>query len=342
MILKKIFTKESGLLIGLILSVVVFYFDYITGPYLGLSMFYIGSVFFATWRQGVVSGIIISVASAVFWLIADLIAEPHYPSLVYAYWNSGVRLSIFLIVAYSVWRIEAAKKMRRDFINFVVHDLRNPLSSMLLLTENLRRTCPVNNETKQCIDDIVNSGKQLSLLIDSMLDLSRLEDKSSVIKLSDVGIKDLMDKVKSHISIIAQDAGIKIATDITLDITKIYTNSDLIIRILINLVTNAIKASPTGATVTIRFKGVGRNMAAFSVIDQGQGIPKDVSKEIFNQFVSTRLNNFGMDRGFGLGLKFCKVAVENLKGRITVKSEMGKGSEFTFKLPTKKLGLGRC
>ena len=334
---KNFLVENAGLFLGLILAGVVFYFDYITVAYLGLSLFYIGVVAFSTWKGGLRPGLIVAFTSAVCWLAADLASGINYPSIFFPLWNAGIRLFIFVIIAYFIWKIETAKKIRKDFFNFVVHDLRNPLSAILLVAENMKNdpAYAVEDGFKAQVDAIVLSGKQMTALIEAILDLSRLESKMVALKFSDVDIKGLVQSAQRQVAVFADTEKINLQVQIEPGVSNITTDPGIIFRVLINLLVNAIKVSPRAGAVTVRVKAADKGSLAFSVIDQGPGIPGDMVAILFKQFVSTKANESGVRRGFGLGLNFCKLAVEKLGGRIYLSENQENGAVFTFILPLK-------
>ncbi|MFH1063122.1 MAG: HAMP domain-containing sensor histidine kinase [Candidatus Omnitrophota bacterium] len=333
--------RNAGLLQGLLLTAVIFYLDYITGPYLGLALFYIGAVAFTTWISGLGSGMVIAFVSAGCWLTADLVDGISYPNLFFPLWNAGIRLFIFALIAYFIWKVETAKKMRQDFLNFIIHDLRNPLFSILLITENMRKHSAyvADDDLKQQVRDTVLLAKQMTSLVEAILDLSALENKAVLLKFSEIEVKSLIQAAQQQVAVFADQAKIISQTQINPGISTINTDYNMVLRILVNLLVNAIKASPPAGIVTVRVEMVGTDKLAFSVIDQGVGIPKYIANVIFNQFITTKARELGMRRGFGLGLTFCKLAVEKLGGRITVLNQEEKGAMFTFTLGLKPKSL---
>lgn len=331
---KKFLLTNGGFLLSLFLTMVVFYLDYLTGPYLGLSLFYIGVVSLATWSGGLGRGLIIAFVSAGCWLIADLIGGLNYPSILFEFWNAGIRLFIFALIAYFIWKVETDKKMRKDFFNFVVHDLRNPLFSVLLIGENIRKhpAYTANPDLQEKVEDILLMAKRMTSLVELILDLSAFENKTVVIQYSSFEVKNLVQAAVQQVSAFAMKSEIIIKTRISSEIPTIYTDYHLVYRVLVNLLVNAINASPQSGTVTVCVEMVGKDNLDFSVIDQGAGIMPHIADRIFNQFVTTNPNNLGMRRGFGLGLTFCKMAVEKLGGRIFVSNKQEKGAKFSFVL----------
>lgn len=225
----KFLVKNAGLFLGLILTAIIFYFDYITGPYLGLSLFYIGAVSFSTWTGGLGNGLIIAFISAGCWLSADLISGANYPSILFPFWNAGIRLFIFVIIAYFIWKIEVAKKMRKDFFNFVIHDLRNPLFSILLVADNMRKhsVYAVDDAFKEKVEDTVFLAKQMASFVDVILDLTRLENKAVILKFSDIDVKGLTQTAQRQVAVFADKAEISLETQIGTGMPNIKTDYNM-------------------------------------------------------------------------------------------------------------------
>ncbi|MBU1043581.1 MAG: HAMP domain-containing histidine kinase [Candidatus Omnitrophica bacterium] len=331
-ILKSFLFFNNGFLQSLLLTMVIFYLDYITGAYLGLALLYVGAVVFSTWSGGLSNGMIIAFISAACWLTADLMGGLRYPSILFPLWNAGIRLFIFGLIAYFIWKVETAKKLRKEFLNFVVHDLRNPLFSVVLIGENMRKhpVYAADPDLKEQVEDTLLITKQMTSLVESILDLSALENKAVIIQYSDFEVKNLVQAAVQQVSVFAAKSKIILKTQIAPEISTINTDYNMVSRVLVNLLVNAIKASPQAGTVTVCVEMAGKDNLVFSVADQGAGIPPRIANIIFNQFVTTRARGVGMCRGFGLGLTFCKLAVEKLGGRIYVSTRQEKGAKFSF------------
>jgi two-component system, NtrC family, sensor histidine kinase KinB len=132
---------------------------------------------------------------------------------------------------------------------------------------------------------------------------------------------------------LAQDAGQVLTFDVTRDFPMLYVDSDMIIRVLINLMENAVKYTPEGGAIHLKATS-DENNAYFTISDSGPGIPPDKKASIFDKF--SRVKYQDAPKGVGLGLAFCRLAVEAHGGDIHVESEEGKGSDFIVRLPLVK------
>jgi signal transduction histidine kinase len=167
-------------------------------------------------------------------------------------------------------------------------------------------------------------------LTNSLLDMSRLESGRPVVNLFPTSPILLGKDSAEAVSPIATSKKQQINISIPSDIPMVKIDVDMIRRVLINLLENAVKYSPPEGEITL-----GADLETENVIiwvqDSGPGIPAEEKEHIFDKF--TRLNPKGSQKGFGLGLAYCRLAIEGHGGRIWVDSELGKGSRFSFTLP---------
>lgn len=235
-------------------------------------------------------------------------------------------------------KLTELEQMKTNLIQMIVHDLKNPLMGImgyidiLLEDENLYSPYQIN-----AIKMIYISSKDLMRMILNLLDISRMEEQRVTLKLDEVNLKDLINKnifeVKSMI--VRENKTIKLELPDKLPIIK--ADRDLIYRVIANLLNNAIKYSPPGGNITIGiYHGDTGNWLTVYIADEGQGISKDYQNRIFEKFyqieAKTRnIENFRTSRG--LGLTFCKLAVDAHGGRIWVESDVGRGSKFCFNIP---------
>ncbi len=230
----------------------------------------------------------------------------------------------------------ALEQMREDLTNMVIHDLRNPLGSImgslqLIHTAYVERdqTLPIGKLLRIAI----KSGQKLYRLIDSLLDLSRLEAGETVLNKSYLHPDALMQEAVEQIQPLALSKEQIVKVHVAPDLPAVCADHDMILRVLTNLLDNAVKFAQRHGHITLSVAQAGDEML-FTVSDDGIGIPPERRQHIFDRFV--RLENEGV-KGVGLGLAFCKLAVEAHGGRIWVESEIGQGSHFKFTLP-----LGRA
>jgi NtrC-family two-component system sensor histidine kinase KinB len=320
---------------GLALSVLLSLFDYLTGPEISFSIFYLIPISMIAWLAGRRCGIVMSATSAALWLIADLSAGRSYSHLAIPYWNAAVRLGFFLIVTFAVSALRNAQERREELAQFIVHDLRAPLSNVMTGLQALQEIGgEAQDETQQnLIEMCLVSCNRMLTLINSLLDLAQLESGRMALAQSDVVAKELVSASLQQVTVWAGRNRVTLASHLDPEAGRVYVDPMMTVRILVNLLSNAIKFSKPGSVVTVRVEPAGANKIAFSVIDQGQGIPQAWAGKVFDKFVQVETRKAARSVGSGLGLTFCRLAVEAQGGRIWLKSEEGKGTTVTFTLP---------
>lgn len=308
--------------------------DYLTGPEIFVPIFYLIPVSLAAWFGGGWAGVGISVASALTGLNLDLVLRSYsHPAI--PYWNALVRLGFFLIATYTLTNLQAARRLREELQYFIVHDLGVPLGGIILALGTLQREIQEKNPSQQwLVKNAMASSQWMSTLINSLLDLARLENRQMPLQITEVKVKELMGLSLEQVALRAEQNQITLASELSVNTETIYVDHELTVRILVNLLGNAIKFSPAGSIVTIRVAPVETDMLAFSITDQGPGISEKWVGKVFDKFVQVQARRAGAPVGSGLGLTFCQLAVNVQGGHISLESSPGHGTTVTFTLPT--------
>jgi signal transduction histidine kinase len=241
-----------------------------------------------------------------------------------------------------VTREREINKMKDDFVSLVSHELRTPLAAMKGATDNLLDGLvgSLNSAQDRCLAVIKRNIERLNRMISDLLDISRIEaGKIQLIK-QKTDIISLVSEVLALLKDPAKEKNINLLTSYVPDMPVIDADPDKIIQVLINLVGNALKFTPSGGQVTI---GVGKvvDYLQISVVDTGSGIPSQDLNKVFDKFYQvTRTDDAAKVKGTGLGLPISKGIVEKHGGKIWAQSELGKGSNFSFTLPLKSDAKG--
>lgn len=227
---------------------------------------------------------------------------------------------------------EKLQQLKQDFFHMITHDMRTPLSSLVLAIDSLASgiVCELPDEAMPTLNSAERSINMLMNLITDLLDLETAESQGIKLQMEEFDIRDMLDEVADVVEAMADRAGIEIKIECSAD--KVYGDRIRILRVITNLVTNAIKFSPPDSTITIVAKPEGHKID-FEVIDEGRGVPKEQRKKIFDRFHQVEKDDSRKKKGSGLGLSIAKVFVEAHGGRIGVESETGKGSKFWFWIP---------
>ncbi len=230
--------------------------------------------------------------------------------------------------------LRKATQAKSEFLAHMSHELRTPLNVIIGFSELMLDKVPgeVNEEQKQCLNDILSSGRHLLNLINDILDLSKIEAGKMELKVGNFSLPNVIESLRGiMVSIIApRQQSLEVYVEEALPLVN--GDKSKVRQVLLNLLSNATKFTPDGGK--LRIEAVKENgWCRVSVIDNGIGIKKEDQERIFEPFC--RLDNplVREREGTGLGLALVKEIVEKYGGRIWVESEYGKGSRFTFTLP---------
>jgi signal transduction histidine kinase/CheY-like chemotaxis protein/CHASE3 domain sensor protein len=237
--------------------------------------------------------------------------------------------------------LAVSTRYKSEFLANMSHELRTPLNSILLLS----RLLADNNEKNLSGDEveyakvIQSSGNGLLSLIDEILDLSKIEAGKMELEYTQVPVAEIMEDMKSLFSPIAKERGVLLQLNIEEGLPQsIETDKMRMEQILKNLISNALKFTAKGS-VTINAFSVrddGATTIGFAVKDTGIGIAKEAQGSIFEAFQQADGSTRRKYGGTGLGLSISRELARLLRGKITVSSEPGKGSEFTLYVPRQK------
>jgi len=235
-------------------------------------------------------------------------------------------------------QLSRASQFKSEFLAKMSHQLRTPLTAIIGFCEVLTQGMDgeLSRDQAQDIAEIQRSGVVLLELVNDILDLSKIEAGKVEITLQEVDLPSVVDQVIASMHQIAESKALKLTSDLSSEVSKVQGDPVRVREILTNLVSNAIKFTPTGS-VAIRGMPVGA-MAEISVLDTGIGIEAAAHQRIFEEFrqASDKISrNYG---GTGLGLSIARKLVELQGGQMGLESEPGKGSRFWFTLPIDKHG----
>jgi len=236
-------------------------------------------------------------------------------------------------------KLKSLESLKNSLVNMVVHDLKSPLTSVvggirLFLMNNLE-TPRVEKVELQLLENAQKASEKIMMLINKMLDISRMEEEKFPLNLSEVDLSEVIQEAISVSEPLAKEKEIKLSADVPPRF-KENIDRDLIFRVIVNLISNGIKfTDPKGTVVVCLEAQDGVPFYRVRVKDSGRGIPKENLEKIFEKFF--RVNgSLKKEKGHGLGLTFCDLAIRNHNGKIWAESEPGQGSEFIFELPKKK------
>ncbi len=230
------------------------------------------------------------------------------------------------------------ERVRREFVAIVSHDLRTPLAGIVgglnLLSEGACGELP--DKALDILKLSERSACRLMSLINDLLDIEKLEAGMSILQIDEVNLSQLLQHAIADVETIANRSHMRIEADPCQG--TVLADRDAIIRVLINLVSNAIKFSPAGSTIKVEVKQL-PDFFEVGIVDQGRGIPEHFRPLLFQKFQQSELGD-SKKGGSGLGLAICKAIIEQHQGTIGVDSVVGEGSRFWFRLPSAHPGEG--
>lgn len=265
----------------------------------------------------------------------DFLTKPHHRLVL----NARVRALLKLkgatdALEESLKRLRELQKVRDDLMKMIVHDLKTPLTSVLATLEMMRDGDfgAVTDPQARALSDAEGKAEDLLALIEDLLEVARIEEQTITLQPEPIAPAALLAEIVYDWGLRFQQEGASATADAADDAPVFRADKVLVKRVLSNLVQNAIthSAGPVQLTLTARSDP---NGILLTVGDNGPGIPEEYQELIFRKFERVRSANAPRVRSSGLGLTFCRLAIEAHGGRIWVKSTEGEGSTFYVQLP---------
>ena len=224
--------------------------------------------------------------------------------------------------------------LREDLISMIYHDLQSPLANVVSSLDVVHSLIKPDADPafKSLIEIADRSTQRIQRLTNSLLDINRLEAGQPVGNRQPTKPDTLARDAIETVMPITQGRKQSLKNEVPTDLAPVLVDADMIRRVITNLLENAAKYSGPGSLIWIGGKQEG-DWVNLWVQDNGPGIPESEHQHIFEKFA--RLQDHGIIKGLGLGLAYCRLAVEGHGGKIWVESEPGAGSRFVFTLPTK-------
>lgn len=234
-------------------------------------------------------------------------------------------------------RMQAAEERRHQMVRLDRHDLRTPLNAMLLSISAIAYSGPLNEDQKECVVAARRNCDAVLGILDRMLDIGNIDHLGQgALSLEDCNPSHLLTQALYQVAPLAESKRIQLEIEDAATLPAVRVDVEKMVRVLVNLLANAIKFSAEGARiVAIVEPGCDDDLlpsVRFSVKDNGIGISEENLERVFNEgFYADRAAP--TRKSSGLGLTFCKRVVEVHRGQIRVESELGKGSTFSFSIP---------
>ncbi len=241
---------------------------------------------------------------------------------------------IFLITIFIMFRQKRLSEMKSDFVSNMTHELKTPISTISLAAQMLNdKSIPVERKNLVYLGGVIaDESKRLGLQVEKVLQMAIFEKTKLKLKLKDIDLHQIINKVTSNFSIQIDNAGGKLLCELKSSNPNCIADEIHITNIITNLLDNALKYSNNSPIITVTTKS-SSNGIVIEVKDNGIGINRDDLKRIFDQFYRVPTGNIHNVKGFGLGLSYVKKIAEAHGGKIWVESKIGEGSTFSIYLP---------
>jgi two-component system sensor histidine kinase/response regulator len=231
--------------------------------------------------------------------------------------------------------LESLMKSREDLVNMIVHDLRTPLTTILLSAELLNDPNMPEVRKPEKLERITRGGQRLQSLIDSLLMMAKLEAGKMVLKYTNTDLHQLCTSLIADFEVIAAQKKLSLSVsfpEVNAERQRVNVDVPIFRRILDNLLSNAIKFSPSNSQIQVRVSYPESGGVNVSVADMGRGIDESMKSIIFDKYeIGTSVQNTAQ---LGLGLAFCKLAIEAHGGSIAAENNQPSGSIFTLTIPS--------
>ena len=232
-------------------------------------------------------------------------------------------------------KLRELSEMKEEFLALTTHDLRSPLTviSGVISFFTSGRLGELSPEQKNMVSMMERNAQSLIELVNDLLDASKLESGTMRLDLTSINLRGLIDELRENMEPLAREKGITLEEHLPPDAPPVKADRTKLRRILVNLLSNALKFTGKGGTVWVRATPEEDGRVRISISDTGVGIaPEDVER-LFDKYEQARSRATRGEKGTGLGLYITKQLVELHGGEIEVTSEIGKGSTFSFTLP---------
>ncbi|MBS1952576.1 MAG: PAS domain S-box protein [Cyanobacteria bacterium SZAS-4] len=237
------------------------------------------------------------------------------------------------VVAHDTSEQKKIERLKREFVQMISHDLRSPLTAVQffleLITEGFFDTAGMDNLKAKAATSEQDIGRLIQL-VNNLLDIEKMESGKMEILAQMVPVQLIMERSANSIRNIAERRNI--AVEVEESTAELYGDEQQLVQVLVNLISNAVKFSPSGEKVVVSARNDGE-FVLIEIADKGRGIPPAVKAKIFDRFEQVELDDARLKGGTGLGLAICKTIVESHRGEIGVSSEEGVGSTFWIRIP---------
>ena len=234
---------------------------------------------------------------------------------------------------------ETANKAKSAFLSNMSHDIRTPMNAIIGFTTLAVSNMDDRKKVRDYLSKILSSSNHLLSLINDILDMSRIESGKIHLEETEVNLSDVLHDLKTIISGQIHAKQLELYMD-AMDVTNedVYCDKTRLNQVLLNILSNAVKFTPAGGTVSVRIRQCpgtqkGTELYEIRVKDNGIGMSQEFVQKLFSPFERERTSTVSRTQGTGLGMAITKNIVDMMGGTIEVRTEQGKGTEFIVRLP---------
>jgi two-component system phosphate regulon sensor histidine kinase PhoR len=251
----------------------------------------------------------------------------------------SILFTSIIIIAYSSAIYQLIKQrqisqIKTDFINNMTHEFKTPIATINLALDSIKNPKIINDQEKvmRYLEMIKEENKRMHAQVENVLRISKLEKNELNISKERLKLHDIIEDALMHVELIVEDSKGYVNTHLDDLKSSILANDTHFTNVIVNILDNAVKYSDEAPKIDVYTENVG-NGIILKIVDQGNGMTKQVTKRVFEKFYREHTGNVHNVKGHGLGLAYVKRIVEDHQGYISVESEKGKGSTFIIKLP---------
>lgn len=241
---------------------------------------------------------------------------------------------LFTFALYVIFRQKRLSDIKNDFVNNMTHELKTPISTISLASQMLNdKSIPVEKKNLGHISRIIQTeSKRLGYQVERVLQMAVLDQGHLVLKKAEIEMREIISTVIQNFKLQVENQHGTIMMNDESNEDTVMGDKVHLLNVVTNLVDNAIKYSPEKPEIVIRMWN-SDGLFRFSVKDKGIGISKEDQKKVFDRFYRVSTGNVHDVKGFGLGLSYVKLIVEQHGGTVRLNSEIGKGTQFDIALP---------
>lgn len=239
---------------------------------------------------------------------------------------------LFLLSFKDISELRRLDRMRSDFVANASHELRTPLASLRGFIETMQGPARSDDAAKErFLNIMLDQATRMSRLVDDLLSLSRLELKSHIAPDQSVDLRPVIGHVRDALLPLAEELGVEIRLHLPEEKVEVLGDRDELVEVVENLIENACKYGQDGKFVDVFLRNEASQPVEVSVVDRGPGIPAEHVPRLTERFYRVSVADSRSKKGTGLGLAIVKHILTRHRARLIVKSELGKGSEFTVR-----------